>query len=148
MSLEWWFLAFDLTNVPAVFQRCPHGLNPVKEWIAMLYILTTSLPFLSPSPVDHHRHKQLVLEWLQSAGLNLMPTKCQFVGEEVEYIGHLITPDRLTTNSRIVDAVRNIPTIDILCPLSKITQPLHHLTNKGATFFWITASQQVMDTFR
>jgi len=48
------------------------GLNPVKEWIAMLYILTTLLPFLSPTPVDHLRHMQLVLEWLQSAGLNLM----------------------------------------------------------------------------
>ena len=41
---------------------------------------------------DHLKHLKLAITRLQEAGLKLKPSKCHFIREEVEYLGHVITP--------------------------------------------------------
>ena len=54
---------------------------------------------------EHLEHIRLVLERLKKAGLKLKPSKCHFLRESVEYLGHLITPQGLKPNPEQVKAV-------------------------------------------
>ncbi len=50
------------------------------------------------------------------AGLKLNPSKCYFICEEVEYLGHLITPPGLKDNHRLVSSC--------CCGLSTAPEPV------------------------
>ena len=60
----------------------------------------------SQSLDEHLEHLCLVIQKIQDAGLKLKPSKCQFVREEV---GHVLTPEGLKTNTRLVESVTNYP---------------------------------------
>ena len=87
-------MPFGLTNAPSVFQRLMQkvlmGLNPesgpdfVSVYIDDILVVSSSLE-------EHIHHLQLVLERIITANLKLKPSKCRFVREEVEYLGHVIT---------------------------------------------------------
>ena len=98
---EFRVMPFGLTNAPAVFQRLMsrvlNGLNPPggPDFVA-IYI--DDVLIFSWTLEDHLRHIEQVLDRLQSTGLKLQPTKCHFMCEQVEYLGHLITPHGLQPN--------------------------------------------------
>ena len=92
-----------------------------------------------------------------------MKLKPHFIQKEVEYLGHLITPQGLKTTSRLVAAVRefHIPkNVKETCqflglssfyrwfiPLfTKVTMPLHQLTKKGAHFEWTSDCQVAFES--
>ena len=60
---------------------------------------------------------------LRKAGLMLNPKKCRIVCDEVEYLGHAVTPLGLKPNNRNLDAVRCFPPPTNL----KQLQQLHHI---------------------
>ena len=91
---EFLVMPFGLTNAPAVFQRLMHrvisGLNPPDGKDFVTVYLDDILVF-SSSLSDHLDHLQKVLNRLKSVNLKLKPSKCQFMREEVEYLGHVVT---------------------------------------------------------
>ena len=103
---EFRVMPFGLTNAPAVFQRLMgevvRGINPESGpdfYIDDILVFSSTLK-------EHLAHLQLAMKRLEEVGLKLKPTKCCFACEEVEYLGHVITPKGLKTNPRLVDAVR------------------------------------------
>lgn len=58
---------------------------------------------------EHLQHIHFVLEQLKKAGLKLKLSKCHFLQESVEYLGHLITPQGLKLNPKQVKAVVDFP---------------------------------------
>lgn len=106
-------MPFGLTNAPLVFQRLMQrtlkGLNPeagpdfVEVYVNYVFIF-------SQAPEEHLDHLAKVIERLQEVGLKLKPTKCQFIRQEVEYLGHVMTPEGLKPNTRLVQAVEEFPT--------------------------------------
>ena len=93
---EFHVMPFGLTNAPSVFQRLMNGvlmgLNPtVGPEFVTVYI--DDVLIFSKSLEEHITHLELVLQRIQEAGLKLKPTKCRFICREVEYLGHLITPE-------------------------------------------------------
>jgi len=44
---------------------------------------------------------------IREVGLKLNPSKCQFIRKEVEYLGHVITPEGLRPNDKLVRAVKD-----------------------------------------
>ena len=105
-SFEFTVMPFGLTNAPSVFQRLIQrvlqGLNPengpdfVSVYIDDILVFSLSLE-------DHLEHLKLVIDRLQSAGLKLKPSKCHLL-KEVER--HVITPQGLKTNPKLISAVR------------------------------------------
>ena len=105
-------MPFELTNAPEVFQKLMHkvlmGLNPtdgnqfVSDYIDDVLIYSTTLN-------EHLKHLKQVVQRIEGAGLKLKPSKCCFVKEKVEYLGHLLTPNGLKTNPRLVEAVKVYP---------------------------------------
>ena len=65
-------------------------------------------------------HLQVVIERLEEAQLKLKPVKCQFIRKEVDYLGHVLTPEGLKVNTRLVDAVTNFhhPRVYQKCTIS------------------------------
>ena len=109
---EFKVMPFGLTNAPAVFQRLMQrvlmGLNP-PEGPDMVTVYIDDILVFSRTLSEHLKHLQAVLERLQQAGLKLKPKKCHFIRKEVEYLGHILTPNGLKTNPRLVEAVLNFP---------------------------------------
>ena len=108
---------------------------------------------------EHLVHLRTVLQRLAEAGLKLKPEKCHFVRQEVEFLGHVITPKGLKTTARLVSAVEEFqqPTNAKqtrqflgLCSFyrrfipgfAKIAKPLHQLTRVGIPFSWTVERQR------
>ena len=161
-------MPFGLTNAPSVFQRLMQkvlaGLNPENGPDFVAVYIDDILVF-SCTLEEHLEHLQLVIEWLEEAKLKLKPVKCQFIRKEVDYLGHVLTPEGLKVNARLVEAVTNFPKpqgvtevrrflglasyyLRFVPQFSKITQPLHALTCKGATFVWEKEAQAAMDLLK
>ena len=105
----------------------------------------------SETLAEHVSHLKIVFERLRTAGLKLNPVKCRFVCDEVEYLGHLITPAGLKPCERNLTAVREFPVPTNLKHLrqflgltshyrrfihnyAKIAHPLYALLQKGAQY--------------
>ena len=165
---EFRVMPFGLTNAPAVFQRLMHsvlmGLNPPAgpDWVAV-YI--DDVLVFSHTLKEHLEHIRSVITRLQEVGLKLKPAKCHFAREEVEYLGHLITPNGLRPNPKLVAAVQEFPTphnpktVRQFLGLSSyyrrfirgyatIARPLHRLTHKGTEFIWNVACQEAVEELR
>ena len=102
---------------------------------------------------EHVEHLRQVLERLRKAGLKLKPTKCHFIRQTVEYLGHVITPEGLKQNPKQVSAIRDYPAPTSVSQMRQflgmtsyyrrfidgfatIASPLHSLTKKNSTFVW------------
>ena len=149
-------MPFGLTNAPAVFQRLMQcvlsGLNPPDGKDFVTAYLDDILVF-SSTLSDHLDHLRKVLSRLKSANLKLKPCKCQFMRQEVEYLGHLITPRGLRPNARLTEAILNFPRPSdfgavrrflglpsyyrrFIPGFARIASPLHGLTTKDTPFIW------------
>ena len=106
-----------------------------------------------------------MIQKLQDAGLKLKPSKCQFVRKEVEYLGHVLTPDGLKTNLKLVESVANYPKPQnstevkqflglssyyrrFIKEFSAIAQPLTALTRSGVAFDWTKECQTAFDRLK
>ncbi len=146
-------MPFGLNNAPAVFQRLMEkvlaGLNP-DEGPDFVKVYINDVIVFSPTLEDHLHHLEQVL---RVAGLKLKPSKCRFVAEKVEYLGHILTPKGVKPNPTTISAVAAFPTPSNLREVRQflglssfyrrfindfaaIAQPLHRLTRKGVHFMW------------
>ena len=108
---------------------------------------------------QHLNHIQLVLDCIIEARLKLKPSKCYFCKQEVEYLGHIITPQGVKTNPAKTAAVAEFPTPKSLHQLRQflglvsyyrkfiagfaaIAHPLHYLTRQGVEFTWSTECEE------
>ena len=105
-------MPFGLTNAPAVFQRLMQkvlsGLNP-DGGASFVVVYIDDILIFSRTLEDHLDHIDQVLNRLQLAGLKLKASKCHFLRQQVEYLGHLITPRGPLPNPNKVRAVNNYP---------------------------------------
>ena len=102
---------------------------------------------------NHLHHLSLMIEQLTKAGFKLKPSKCHFICQEVQYLGHLLALEGIRPNPDCIAAVQ-----DYLVPkcvkevrqflglvsyyrrfmkdFAKTAQLLHSLTQKGTPFCW------------
>ena len=107
----------------------------------------------SQSMTEHVGHIKQVLLRLKEAGLQLKPSKCTFATEEIEYLGHTLTPEGVKPNSKKVEAVKDFPVpknvkeVKSFLGLANfyrrhipdmaiISRPLTALTRKDMEFVW------------
>ena len=106
-----------------------------------------------------------MIERLTVAGLKLKPSKCHFICQKVEYLGHLITPSGIHPNPNCVKVVQEFPVPQsvrkvrqflrvasyyhrFIHGFAKTAQPPHALTQKGAPFEWTQSCQNAFQELK
>ena len=165
---EFRVMPFGFMNAPSVFQRLMSrvlmGLNPDEGPDFVAVYIDDVLVFLRTLS-DHIQHLKLVIGRLQEVGLKLKLRKCHFIREEVEYLGHVITPGGQKPTPKLTVAVVEFPTpcnvrevrqflglslyYRRFIPLfARIAKPLNELTRKDAPFIWTAKCQAAFTTLR
>ena len=102
-------MPFGATNAPATFQRlmedCLGDLN--LNW-CIVYL--DDVIVYSETPEQHLERLAAVFKRLSKAGLKLKPSKCKFFQTELDYLGHHISADGVSTDPKKVEAVKDWPT--------------------------------------
>ena len=65
---------------------------------------------LSDTEEEHLKRLEAVFQKLAAAGLKWKPSKCYFFKEEIEYLGHVVSGEGISTNPKKVEAVTKWPT--------------------------------------
>jgi len=100
-------LPFGLTNAPAIFQRTMNKvLSGLIGRCCMVYI--DDVVVFSKTTTEHLQHLEQVFQRLRSAGLQLKPTKCSFLLEEVELLGHRVSGRGISPLPEKVEAIKNM----------------------------------------
>ena len=157
-------LPFGLCNSPATFQRLMTHVLRGLEWdICLVYI--DDLIIFSRTFDDHLLHLERVFKRLRDANVRLKPSKCYFVQQKVDYLGHVVSAEGLSPNPNKIQAVQDFPipqnTTGIkaflgLCnyyrrfikDFAQIASPLNKLTSKNAKFHWTADCQRAFDTLK
>ena len=159
---EFRVMPFGVMNAPAVFQRL---MQRVLSGLQFISVYLDDVIVYSETLAEHVNHLRKVFERLRTAGLKPNPAKCRFVCDEVEYLGHLITPAGLKPIERNLIAVREFPVPTNLKHLrqflgltshyrhfihnyAKIAHSLYAMTRKGAQYQWTADCEVAFETLK
>ena len=157
-------MPFGLCNAPSTFQRLMECVLRGLTWHIALIYLDDVLVFSSTFD-EHLTHLRLVFDRFRDSGLKLKPKKCHFGQSQVNYLGHVITPEGLHPDPEKIKAVReypvpcNVKDVQAFMGLAnyyrkfvkdfaKIASPIHDLTKKGTRFAWTEDCQLAFDTLK
>ena len=144
--------------------RVLDGLNPDKG-PDFVEVYTDDVLVFSRTMEEHVEHLRQMLARLRKARLKLKPTKCHFIRQVVEHLGHVITPDGLKPNPKQVSTIQDYPapeSVSQVCQFlgmtsyyrqfidgfATIASPLHSLTKKNSTFIWTTECQNAFESLK
>ena len=154
-------LPFGLASGPGIFMRMiSRALHGILGKFAMAYL--DDILIFSPSFESHLNHIDEVFKRLKSANLCLNKKKCHFVKPEIEYLGHILSPNGIKPNPEKVRAIQNMdpPTTvkgirsflglagyyrNFIPQFSAIARPLTKLISKNARFHWGTEAQEAFE---
>ena len=111
-------MPFGLCNAPATFQWLMTNCLGELNYSTCLVYLSDVVTY-SSTQEGHLKHLQAVLEWFQLHGLKLKPSKCEFLKEKIEYLGHSVSSKGVW------------PSRDNLMAITKYPEPTTYTAIKG-----------------
>ncbi|CAJ2678818.1 unnamed protein product [Trifolium pratense] len=105
---EYLVMPFGLTNAPASFQSL---MNQVFQPFLRKFVIIffDDLLIYSQSIEDHLVHLRLIFHTIRANHLFLNRSKCSFALPKVEYLGHFITKEGVSTDPAKIQAVSSWP---------------------------------------
>jgi hypothetical protein len=85
-------MPFGLTNAPSTFQRAMNSIFK-DELYKFVLVYLDDIIIYSKTFNDHLIHLRKVFELLQSAGLRLNRTKCEFFKNKIDYLGYIVSEE-------------------------------------------------------
>ncbi|RYP53614.1 hypothetical protein DL770_010985 [Monosporascus sp. CRB-9-2] len=161
---EYLVMPFGLTNAPATFQRMiNHVLREYLDIFVVCYL--DDILIYSKTKEEHTKHVHKVLQALQNANLLVNAEKSTFHVQEVEYLGHVITPGYIKMDPKKLAAVKewaqptNVKEIQaflgfanyyrrFIRNFSRIAMPLTELTRKEKQFEWTSKEQEAFQQIK
>ncbi|GBG65122.1 hypothetical protein CBR_g49485 [Chara braunii] len=102
---EWVVMPFGLTNAPATFQAAmTHEFHAMLDRFVLVYL--DDILVYSRTLEDHLEHLRRVLETLRRAKYQANRDKCEFVRQELEYLGHFVTPEGISPLLEKIQAIQ------------------------------------------
>eukprot|EP00253_Pinus_taeda_P008066 PITA_08066 len=108
---EFLVMPFGLTNAPSTFQGLMNSIfKPFHR--KFLLIFFDDILIYSKSWKDHVEHVDKVLQLLEEKQLYAKRSKCFFGVQEVEYLGHIVSPEGVKVDPSKIKAIKEwkIPT--------------------------------------
>jgi len=101
---------FGMTNSPATFQTMMNDIfrDLIAEGIMVVYL--DDILIFTRTEEEHAKAIKRVLQILQEHKLFLHPEKCEFCKERIEYLGLVISENKVSMDSVKVAGVREWPT--------------------------------------
>ena len=106
-SFEWCVLSMGLTNAPTTFQRSKQSVLGSFSTFCRIYL--DDIIIFSITREQHKQHLQQFLEALRKHQLKLYPKKCVFAVQQVDFLGHCISPGKIMMEEDIVGVVQQWP---------------------------------------
>ena len=146
-------MPFGLCNAPATFQRVMNLVLAGLQWSSCLVYLDDII-ILGRNFEEHLKQIRAVLERLRMAGLKLKPAKCNFFKQEVQYLGHIVSANGISTDpTKITNWPKHLPprrkfnnfwvllgtTED---SLKTLLQLLGKLAERSTSFNWTSECEQ------
>lgn len=160
------FTGFRFDNQTYVFKRMPFGLKTagssfmraINKTIgddchnfALVYL--DDILIASDSLEQHYKHLDLILGRMEEAGFRLNESKCEFLKNEISFLGHTFDQVKVDMNTDTRLAIQNFPkpynrkTIQsflglvnwdrrFIHRLAELTKPLEQLLKKNVKFQW------------
>ena len=79
-------------------------------WQVEMAVYLDDIIIYSDTKEEHLKRLEAVFQKLAAAGLKLKPSKCFFFEEEIDYLGHVVSGEGISTNPKKVEAVTKWPT--------------------------------------
>ena len=109
-------MPFGLTNAPATFQWLMQScLGNLHLHYCIIYL--DDVIVFSKTEEEHVFRLRAVFEKLKQARLKLKPSKCEFLRQELTYLGHVVSKGGIQTDLKKVEAIQKWP---ILTNLTKV----------------------------
>ena len=161
---QWNRMPFGLRNAPITFQRTmAHVLKDVLFKTVILYV--DDILVMSDCIECHKKHLQEVFDRLAEANLTLKASKCKFAVEEIQYLGHVLTPSGVKANPQKIQIIKDykIPQNEkqvrqflglsqyykrFQKDFSKIAKPLYDLTKKDTAWNWTPECQKSFEILK
>lgn len=153
-------MPFGLKNSLSTFQRVMD--NILREYIGKICLVyLDDIIVFSRSLEEHSAHLTKILQAFQDNNLKVQIHKCEFFRKEVNFLGHVITPEGVKPNPDKIKVVQNwhlpknetelrgfLGTIGyyrrFIQDFAKIVKPLTEQLKKGQV---VTHTKQFLDTF-
>uniref|UniRef100_A0A1J3IVR9 Transposon Ty3-I Gag-Pol polyprotein n=2 Tax=Noccaea caerulescens TaxID=107243 RepID=A0A1J3IVR9_NOCCA len=105
---EYLVMPFGLTNAPCTFQGL---MNHVFQAVTRKFLLVffDDILVYSKSWEEHLKHLEEVFSILRHQQLYLKPSKCTFGATVIEYLGHFISAEGVSTDPKKVKAIEEWP---------------------------------------
>ncbi|GBG83823.1 hypothetical protein CBR_g37623 [Chara braunii] len=109
---EWIVMPFGLTNAPATFQAAmTTEFRDLLDHSVLIYL--DDILVYSRSLDEHLEHLRAVLERLRIAKYKANRDKCELARQELEYLGHYVTPQGIRLLADKLQAIQDWP--DLKC---------------------------------
>ncbi|CAF4919115.1 unnamed protein product, partial [Rotaria sp. Silwood1] len=104
---EWLVLPQGLRNSPPSFQRIMNNVLGAYSEFFLGYL--DDIIIFSKDFNQHLNHIEQVLNTLKSHNLILNPTKCEIAKQQIEYLGHVITPTTISPTPEKIKSIISLP---------------------------------------
>lgn len=154
---EFVVLPFGLTNAPTTFMRSIHSVfNPYLDNFVLIFI--DDILVYSKNAEEHKENLQKVLELLRKHHFYANFSKCDFLKEEIQYLGHVIFVEGISVDPEKIRTIMEWKVPQDMAEIrsfmglagyyqrfiesfSKISFPINSLQRKRKIFKWTRECQ-------
>jgi hypothetical protein len=96
---------FELTNAPSTFQSLMNDIfRPYLRKFILVFFFNDILVY-SANIKDHLIHPKITFEMLKAHQMFAKKSKCRFGCSEIDYLGHLISTERVKADGKKLSAM-------------------------------------------
>ena len=159
---EFLMVPFGLAQAPAYFQLL---MNKVLKGLKFAMMYLDDIIIFSQDESQHLERLEIVFSCLREAGLKMKHSKCDFFKSEIHYLGHLISPEGISSLPNKLDSIKHMPVPNSAKEIKQflgltgyyrkfvprfadISRPLTTLMKKDAKFEWTSACQKSFELLK
>ncbi|GBG60262.1 hypothetical protein CBR_g4215 [Chara braunii] len=108
VHFEWVVMPFGLTNAPTTFQAAmTTEFRDMLDRFVLIYL--DDILVYSRTLDEHIGHLRVVLDRLRTTKYKANRAKCEFAQQELEYLGHFVTPQGISPLADKIKAIQDWP---------------------------------------